>query len=88
MLPSKVKACKNQPMAAGLLQMCCEQDDCALAVFNEEEAICYLKGSGALESYNDVDAEGVSSYTIERRIGEYHLIRPCYKAPMGVTNHP
>jgi len=46
--------------------MCCEQDECALAVFNEVEASCYLKGYGALE-VSPRDAVGVSTYTIDER---------------------
>lgn len=52
-------------------QMCCEQDECKLAVFNEVEAVCYLKGTGAEDAANRVAAEGVSTYTIERRTGKY-----------------
>lgn len=52
------------------MQMCCEQDECALAVFNEGEAVCYLKASGALWSGHAVAATGMSTYRIEERGGE------------------
>lgn len=51
--------------------MCCEEDGCALAVFNEVEAICYLKSSEALNPYHSVPVNGMASYTIKRRIGEF-----------------
>lgn len=53
--------------------MCCEQDECHVAVFNSEEAVCYLKAAGALAAHHDVAADHVSSYTIERRIGALYL---------------
>ncbi|CAM9665667.1 unnamed protein product [Pylaiella littoralis] len=48
--------------------MCCEQDECALVVFNEVEAVCYLKSSDALAA-TLVEATGVSTYTITAREG-------------------
>ncbi|CAM9852157.1 unnamed protein product [Ectocarpus fasciculatus] len=56
--------------ATHCVQMCCEQEECARAVFNEEESICYLKGSGAMATYHDVPATGVSTYTIDTREGK------------------
>lgn len=50
-------------------QMCCEQTECFLAVFNEVEAVCYLKGEGALQSYNAVEADGMNTFTISSRTG-------------------
>lgn len=49
--------------------MCCEQDECALVVFNEVEAVCYLKSSDALAA-TLVEATGVSTYTITAREGQ------------------
>ena len=54
------------------LQMCCEEDECALAVFNEVEAVCYLKESAALE-YSAEHATGVSTITIDDRKGITHV---------------
>lgn len=54
--------------------MCCEQEECHIAVFNSEEAVCYLKAAGALAAYHDVAADHVSSYTIERRIGASYVV--------------
>lgn len=63
------------------LQMCCEQEECARAVFNEGESICYLKGSEAVASYHDVPATGVSTYTIDTREGKLCRVnRNCMKA--------
>ena len=56
------------------IQMCCEQDECKLAVFNEVEAVCYLKKDGAENPANSVAAEGVSTYTIDSRSGESVLL--------------
>ena len=50
--------------------MCCEQQECYVAVFNEADAVCYLKAVGALGGAHDVAAEHLSSYTIESRIGK------------------
>ncbi|CAM9623637.1 unnamed protein product, partial [Scytosiphon promiscuus] len=55
--------------ATHCIQMCCEQDECALSVFNEGEAVCYLKASGALWAGHNVPATGMSSYKIEGREG-------------------
>ena len=49
--------------------MCCEQQECYVAVFNEVEAVCYLKAE-ALGGVHDVATEHFSSYTIESRIGK------------------
>lgn len=49
--------------------MCCEQDECALTVFNEVEAVCYLKGYEALAYDPEEDAIGISTYTIITREG-------------------
>lgn len=70
--------------------MCCEQDECVLAVFNEVEAVCYLKGEGADNSANSVAAEGVSTYTIERRIGESIIatIAAAPPPPIAFTTAP
>ena len=56
------------------IQMCCEQEECKLAVFNEVEAVCYLKKDGAENPANSVAAEGVSTYTIDSRSGESVLL--------------
>lgn len=55
--------------------MCCEQETCALAVHNEVEGICFLKNSEAVLSAYDVDAVGLSSYTIETREGKFLRVR-------------
>lgn len=44
-------------------------------VFNEAEAVCYLKSEEALESHNERDAADTTiTYIIERRIGESILV--------------
>ena len=50
--------------------MCCEQQECYVAVFDEDEAVCYLKAVGALGGAHDEPAENISSYTIETRTGK------------------
>ncbi|CAM9569235.1 unnamed protein product [Ectocarpus sp. 8 AP-2014] len=67
--------------ATHCVQMCCEQEECARAVFNEGESICYLKGSEALASYHDVPATGVSTYTIDTREGKLCNSEPVELVP-------
>lgn len=50
--------------------MCCEQEECYVAVFDETEASCYLKGAGALNTYDFVSEEGFVSNEILFREGE------------------
>lgn len=65
--------------------MCCEQDECHVAVFNSVEAVCYLKAVGALAAYHDIAADHVSSYTIERRIGGHRsLLFPPPYVPLTI----
>lgn len=49
--------------------MCCEQDECALVVFNEVEAVCYLKNEGA-RATTLTPATGISTYSIDSREGD------------------
>ena len=67
---------------ANALQMCCEQQECYVAVFNEVEAVCYLKAVGALGGARDVAAEHISSYTIERRIGKSISLKSSFLLPL------
>lgn len=53
--------------------MCCEQTECALVVFNEVEAICYMKSNEAKEwgeNFKTHDAAaGRDIYIIDSRLG-------------------
>lgn len=51
-------------------QMCCEQEECYVAVFDHTEAVCYFKGAGALHTYDFVAEEGFSSFELLFREGE------------------
>lgn len=51
------------------LQMCCEQMTCYVAVFDHMEAVCYLKGTGAVHTYDYVDKEGFTSHEMLFREG-------------------
>lgn len=52
-----------------LSQMCCEQISCYVAVFDHTEAVCYLKGAGAVHTYDYVDKEGFTSHVMLFREG-------------------
>lgn len=65
----------NSPFLLGIAasQMCCEQEECFLVVFNTIEAICYMKAEGALagENFRTEDATGGRDvYLIDSRSGE------------------
>ncbi|CAM9230570.1 unnamed protein product, partial [Discosporangium mesarthrocarpum] len=48
------------------IEMCCENFECSLAVFNSDEALCYLKAEGALHEASFMDAESqMSTWIIE-----------------------
>ena len=50
--------------------MCCEQQECYVAVFNEAEVVCHLKVTEVLGSAHGVAAEHHSSYRIDSRTGK------------------
>lgn len=51
-------------------QMCCEVEECAIAVFVEDEASCYLKSEKAKAVQHLVKADKTRTYMIETRRGE------------------
>lgn len=53
-----------------LVQMCCEQLECHVAVFDHTEAVCYLKGAGATHTYDFVKQEGFSAFEMLIREGK------------------
>ncbi|CAM9809445.1 unnamed protein product, partial [Ascophyllum nodosum] len=68
------------------VEMCCEQQECYVAVFNEADAVCYLKAVGALGGAHDVAAEHLSSYTIESRIGKSLSLKRVNLTPNECNN--
>lgn len=61
---------RNNINKTNVPQMCCEQSECYLAVFDHAEAVCYLKGESAVmdpDAYQKQD--GFSSYTMLDRTG-------------------
>lgn len=57
----------GQTVAAA--QMCCEHMECFVAVFVEAEATCYLKGPGALHTYDFKSEDGTNSHEMLFREG-------------------
>ncbi|CAM9096280.1 unnamed protein product, partial [Hapterophycus canaliculatus] len=52
------------------IQMCCEQLECYAAVFDHEEALCYLKGAEAMSTGHFQSLDGFTSYEMFLRTGE------------------
>lgn len=50
-------------------QMCCEQEACYVAVFDHTEAVCFLKGPGAVHTYDYVKKDGFTSFEMLFREG-------------------
>ncbi len=50
-------------------QMCCEQLECYVAVFDHKEASCYLKGAQAMNTYAFVEETGFSTHEMFFRGG-------------------
>lgn len=49
--------------------MCCEQLQCYAAVFDHAEAVCYLKGVTAIETYHFVEKAGFTTHEMFFREG-------------------
>lgn len=49
--------------------MCCEQVKCYVAVFDHTEAVCYLKGAGAMHTYDFKELEGYTAHEMLFREG-------------------
>ena len=50
--------------------MCCEQDECRVAVFVDSEATCYLKGTAGSKTESHHHAEGVTTYELLFKEGQ------------------
>lgn len=61
-------SCSADPM---FTKMCCEQMECYAAVFDHEEALCYLKGADAMATSHFQSLDGFTSYEMFLRTGMY-----------------